>query len=147
MSEKNDLFTVHEGDPTREWTALAREFEAFQPSFLKRWREDYDCWKHHYQRFRDSEEKTLYTATEQGGITKPSDQVMRLHRRALLSLLQSGEQCSEQLDALPLENDEAQERLVLTRRIRTLLEALQEALELWHPVNQERAEQRKEAFK
>ena len=143
---KEDLFTVQDGDPVREWTALAKELEAFQPSLLGRWKQEYDCWKHHYQRFRDYEQKTLYTATEHGEVPKPSDQVMRLHRRVILALYQSGEQCADQLESLPLEGDEAQERLTMQSRIRTLLESLQETLELWHPVNTERVEQRKAAF-
>ncbi|MCE9612366.1 MAG: hypothetical protein K8R23_19375 [Chthoniobacter sp.] len=136
-----DLFAVHDGDPIREWAALTRELETFQPSLLKQWKDEYECWKHHYQRFRDSEEKTLFTATDEGQSPKPSETVMRLHRRALLVIMQSGEQCSEHLRSLDLNGEEAQERLVWDRRLRTLLEALQENLEIWHPVNAERTEE------
>lgn len=143
---KDDLFAVQDGDPIREWTALAKELETFQPTLLGRWKQEYDCWRHHYQRFRDCEQKTLYTATKEGEIPKPSEHIMRLHRRSVLALLQSGEQCADQLDLLPLEGEEAKERLDLVRRIRTLLDALQESLELWHPVNMERVEQKKAIF-
>jgi hypothetical protein len=141
-----DLFAVHEGDPIREWASLARELENFQPSLLKQWKDEYECWKHHYQRYRDFEQKTLFTPTEEGDVPKPSEMVMRLHRRALLALLQSGEKCSEHLRSLDLEGEEAQERLDWDRRLRTLLEALQETLEIWHPVNAERIEERKLKF-
>jgi len=145
-SPPKDLFSVHDGDPIREWTALARELEGFQPSLLKQWKDEYECWKHHYQRFRDYEQKTLFTATEEGATPKPSETVMRLHRRALLALLQSGEHCSANLRSLELEGEEAQERLVWDRRFRTLLDSLQESLEIWHPVNAERTEERKAMF-
>lgn len=141
-----ELFSVHEGEPIRDWATLAKELESFQPSLLKVWKDQYDCWKHHYQRFRDYEQTAFFVATEQGEVPQPSEPVMRLHRRSLLALLKSGEQLAELLLALPLEHDEAQERFEWNRRIRTLLESLQETLELWHPVNVERVQQRKEIF-
>lgn len=142
----NDLFAVQDSDPMREWIALAKQIESFQPSLLKRWKDEYDCWKHHYQHFRDSEQKTFFTQEEDGSLPRTSDQVMRLHRRSLLALWQGGEKCADQLLALPLEGEEAQERLDWQRRLHTLLEALQETLELWHPVNAERIEERKALF-
>lgn len=140
-----ELFAVHEGEPIRDWATLTKELEEFQPSLLKIWKEQYECWKHNYQRFRDYEQSAFFVATEEGAVPAPSEPVMRLHRRALLALLKSGEQCSELLLSLPLENDDeaAQERLDLNRRIRTLLDSLQEGLELWHPVNVERVQQNK----
>jgi hypothetical protein len=143
---KNDLFAVHD-DPIRDWASLAKDLEGFQPSLLKVWKTEYECWKHHYQRFRDFEAATLFTIDEAGNLPKPQEGVMRLHRRCVLALLQSGEICAQILLALNLEGDEAQERLELKRRIRTLLDSLQETLELWHPVNVERVEQGKAIFK
>jgi hypothetical protein len=140
---KKDLFAVSDGDPVRDWATLSKELEAFEPSLLKVWKAEYECWKHHYQRFRDYEQISLFPTTELEIPPLPQDSVMRLHRRALLALLQSGEKCAELLRELPLENDDAQERLDWKRRIRTLLESLQETLELWHPVNAERVQQRK----
>jgi len=138
-----DLFSVEGSDPIRDWTALAKDLESFQPSLFKLWQKDYDCWRHHYQRFRDFEQATLFTAAEDGDSPKPSEQIMRLHRRALIALMQSGGLCSEQLLALPLDGEDAQERLVWERRLRTLVESLQESLELWHPVNLERSDERR----
>jgi hypothetical protein len=136
------LFSVP-NDPVYNWAALAKELEGFKPSLLKIWMSEYECWKHHYRRFRDHEHVTLFKAVEGTDMApKPNEQVMRFHRRALFALLQSGEQCAELLDKLKLENEEAQERLVLQRRIKILLESLQETLELWHPVNTESIERR-----
>ena len=143
---KKDLFAVPDGDPIHDWATLAKELEAYQPSLFKVWKTEYDCWKHHYQRFRDYEHTTLFTADESGGVPKPREEVMRLHRRSVLALLQSGQVCADLLLALPLEGDEAHERLEWQRRIKTLLESLQETLELWHPVNMERVKQRHAIF-
>jgi hypothetical protein len=142
-----DLFAIADNNPVRDWATLAKELEAFRPSLFNVWKKEYDCWKYHYQRFRDYEQATLFTAEDNGDIPKPSDDVMRQHRRAVLALFQSGEICADLLLALPLEGEQAQERLEWKRRLRTLLDSLQETLELWHPVNLERSKQRHAIFK
>jgi hypothetical protein len=141
-----DLFALQDGDPVRDWSVLTKELESFQPSLLRLWKDQYAAWKHNYQRFRDAEQKTLFTQDEAGEMPQPSEQVFRWHRRALLALFHSGELCADQLASLNLEGEDAQERLDWTRRIRTLLDSLQETLELWHPVNMERIEEKKAIF-
>ena len=145
-SQSSLVFAVTNGDPIADWTGINTEMDSFQPSLLAVWKKEYECWRHHYQRFRDAEQKTFYVATDRGETPQPVDAVVRLHRRALLSLFHSGELTADHLLALPLVGEEAQERLDCERRLRTLLESLQETLELWHPVNMERIEEKKALF-
>src|SRR3954468_13337285 len=142
-----ELFTISQ-DPVRDWATLAKELEAFDPSLLAVWKTNYECWKHHYVRFRSFEQDTFFEIGEDGVLKHVAEDALRMHRRCLLTLMQSGEICAQTLIALELQNEDAQqERLQLKRRIRTLLDSLQETLELWHPVNVERAVQRKVIFK
>jgi len=132
-----DLFRV-ESDSLRDWGALVRDVEQFNPSLLSLWKEEYERWKHAYQRFRDCEEHTFFTADETGAARRLDENTLRFHRRAVLALLSSGEKCREHLNSLPLEGEEAQERLVFAKRAATLIDGLRETLEVWHPVNVER---------
>jgi hypothetical protein len=134
-----DLFSVDSDDHVRDWGALVKDIEKQRPSLLGLWKEEYDRWKHGYQRFRDCEEIAFFTPTEAGDLKPLEDQVLRFHRRAILALLGSGEKCETHLSQLALEDDEeSQDRLICLRRIRTLLDSLRESLDLWHPVNAER---------
>ena len=144
-SQPKELFSI-QADPVRDWATLAKELESFEPSLLRVWKTEYECWKHHYGRFRDFEQATLFSVDDIGALNAVPEDAMRMHRRCNLALMQSGEICAQTLIALNLDGGDAQERLELKRRIRTLLDSLQETLELWHPVNIERVAQRKVIF-
>ncbi len=137
-SLKTDLFAVAQEDPVRDWGGLVRDFEKGTPTLLDVWKTTYDHWKHCYQRFRDCEEFTFYSADENGSAKVVPEPVLRFHRRAILALMSSGEKCQDHLNRLPLEGEEEQERLVLGKRMRVLIDSLRESLDLWHPVNAER---------
>lgn len=132
-----ELFPV-QTDPLHDWGALVREIEQFKPSLLSLWKEEYDRWKHKYQRFRDAEEHSFFTADESGHAKRLDENTLRFHRMAVFALLSSAEKCREHLNALPLEGEDAQERLTLAKRASVLIEGLRETLEVWHPVNVER---------
>lgn len=142
-TQTRDLFAVAGSDPVAEWAEMLKQCRKFEPSLLKLWKDEYEAWKHRYQLFRDQEQRTFYTATESGSVPSIPSEALRFHRATLLALMQAGESCETHLSALPLDGEEAQERLMCQRRIRTLLDSLQETFELWHPVNIERVEERR----
>lgn len=148
-SVPRELFAVAPEEQIQDWGALVRELEKQEPSLLGLWKEEYEHWKNGYLRFRGCEEQAFFTV---GGDHQPrilDDQILRFHKRAILALWASGEKCETHLSQLPLEDpQDAQDRLVFARRVRTLLDSLRESLDLWHPANAERsAELRKMASK
>src|SRR6266481_5676444 len=133
---RTDLFSVAPAeDPAREWGSLVQELEKCDLSLLEVWKSTYEQWKHGYQRFRECEERAFFTASADGEPRDPDDNVLRLHRRAILALLGSGEKCEGNLNQLPLGDDEKKERLEWARRLRVLLDSLRESFDLWHPMN------------
>jgi hypothetical protein len=147
---KTDLFaTINPNDQIRDWGALAKDLEKQEPSLLGLWKEEYDRWKHGYERFRACEEDAFFTADSHNQPKHIDEQLLRFHRRVIIALLGTGERCETHLSQLPLDgDDESQERLACERRIRVLLDSLRESLDLWHPVNAERVtELRKMASK
>jgi hypothetical protein len=136
-----DLFAVDPHDPMRNWGALIADLEKHKPSPLKIWIGCYEEWKHCYQRFRDYEQHAFFTGDHTSEVPVIGEDTLRMHKRALFALLSSGERTLEVLLSLDLDDEEeARARMDWRKKIDCLLESLQEALELWHPVNRERAD-------
>lgn len=132
-----DMFSVDPSDPLTQWGGLIHDLEECKPSLLKTWLLSYEEWKGLYQRFRDYEQRSFYTGDVSGEIPVLSETILRFHRRAIFTLLSSGERCMDILIALPLQGGEAQDRLEWKRKMECLLDSLQEAVDLWHPVNRD----------
>src|SRR5438270_11508120 len=101
-NQPKELFSI-QADPVRDWATLAKELESFEPSLLRVWKTEYECWKHHYVRFRDFEQATLFSVDEIGALSAVPEDAMRMHRRCTLALMQSGEICAQTLIALNLD--------------------------------------------
>lgn len=141
MPEKTpDMFSVDPSDPLTQWGGLIHDLEECKPSLLNTWLVSYEEWKGLYKRFRDYEQRSLYSEDARGEIPVLGETLLRSHRRALFALLSSGERCMDTLIALPLQGGESQERLGWKRKLECLLDSLQEAVDLWHPVNRETAD-------
>ena len=107
--------------------------EKQDPSLLGLWKEEYERWKHCYQRFRDHEEQAFFTGGQDNEPKHLDEHLLRFHRRVIIALLASGERCETHLSQLPLDDDEhLQDRITCDRYIRALLDSLRESL--WHPV-------------
>ncbi len=138
-----ELFSVKQSDdPAHDWSGLVKELEKFAPSMLDQWKKDYECWKHQYSKFRQFEQDLIFTGNDAGEPAQLNEQLMRFHRRALFALLSSGERCAELLQEIPLDHESQQERYLWSKRIRVLLDSLQESLDTWHRVNAERVEKK-----
>jgi hypothetical protein len=132
--------------PLEDWQSLARDLERPGATLLEIWRKGYEEWKHGYERFRNFEERMFYEGDGAGNISQPDEKTMRLHRRCLFALMSSGEKCLESLMQLPVDREEVAEQMKYRSYAGVLIESLQESLDLWHPVNRERAD-RSEAFR
>lgn len=135
-----DLFAEQTTHPLADWVALERDLNASEYSDLQLWKDRYEKWKHAYSKFRRMEHAYFYQASDGGRLPSPSDLLMAYHRKVISALMFKGQDCVETLIRLSVTPEEKGERDNCRIRIETLLSALRESMELWHPANKERLE-------
>lgn len=147
MPDTPELFVSEETTASRRWASVERALYATKISPLEAWKEQYRLWKELYEMFRRAEQQGFYAADETGKKpVTPTAEDLRAHRQCIAQLLQLGQLCCETLLRVQLEGVEAEQRHDWHIRIETLLAALRESLEIWHPANQNHLDEMRHIF-